>query len=323
MPCFEISISISHVTMPIPVIYFFRDQSDQFPHMERPLAVMFTTFSNRTDKVFIYTNTIKNWATFLPHIQPVLFTTFPSGPAVDAARANGWYVYPCPAVNEFNSPVMQAMYLKSYELFNASMYGFANGDIMFDWGLNDTIKKVTEHFDTFGHTLLFGLRYNFNVTEPEDYVDDPLWPQAKANELANSSKSILFRPQFGDAHDYFFISKDYPLNKTASVVVSREGFDTYLVSISNQMLLSTIDGTYTISAVHQTDKDGTMAHQLISNESDALYNRIMLGKEFRYGYGFSTNALHKTARRDGKIVIECNKKRKLRTGPCKTDQDLY
>jgi hypothetical protein len=291
--------------------------------MENPLAVMFTSFSNRTDKLFVYTNTIKNWATFLPHIQPVLFTTFPSGPVIDVARQNGWYVYPCPEVNIFNSPVMMAMYRKSIELFNASMHGFANGDILFDSGLNETIKIISEHFGTFGPTLMFGLRYNYNVTNEEDYVNDPLWPQEKANQLANSNQSSLFRSQFGDAHDYFFVSKDFPFNKTSPVVISREGFDTYLVSISNQLLLTTVDSTYTISAVHQTDKDGIMAHQAITNQSDALFNRIMLGEDFKYGYGFSTNALHKSERKDGKVFIKCNTQRKLKTGPCKTDDDLY
>ena len=291
--------------------------------MDQPLAVMFTSFSNRSDKLFVYSNTIKNWATFLPYVQPVLFTTFSSGPVIDLARQNGWYVYPCPEVNAFNSPVMKSMYSKSIELFNASMYGYANGDILFDWGLNETLKIVSEHSGTFGQTLLFGLRYNYNLANEEDYASDPLWTQEKANMLANSNQTKLVRSHVGDAHDYFFVSKDFPFNRTLPLVVSREGFDTYLLSVSNQMLLTTVDGTHTLSAVHQTDKDGNMAHRAIKKRVDPRYNRYLIGKGFKYSFGTCYNALHKTERKGGKLFIKCNRARKYSTGPCKTEDDLY
>ena len=80
------------------------------PQLQRPLAVIFTSFSNRTDKLFVYTNTIRNWASFLPHIQPVLFTTFADGPVIKEAKSNGWRVYPKPAVNMYGLPILKYMY---------------------------------------------------------------------------------------------------------------------------------------------------------------------------------------------------------------------
>ena len=46
---------------------------------EMPLLTLFTSFKNTTDRVNIQTNTILNWAQFLPKIQPVAFTTFSTG----------------------------------------------------------------------------------------------------------------------------------------------------------------------------------------------------------------------------------------------------
>ncbi len=43
------------------------------------LMTLFTTFKNTSDRINVQLNTVRNWAQFLPNIQPVLFSTFQTG----------------------------------------------------------------------------------------------------------------------------------------------------------------------------------------------------------------------------------------------------
>ena len=164
-----------------------------------------------TDKLFVYTNTIHNWATFLPHIQPVLFTTFETGPVIDIARKYGWYIFPNPAVNEYGIPILKDMYLAAYKLFSTTFYGYANGDILFDVGLDETLSAMSEHIRSINTTLLFGVRRNYKLLPEANYSSDPLWPPSRIAQLVQENQAKLFR--FRGAFDYFFVTKDYPFHK--------------------------------------------------------------------------------------------------------------
>ena len=272
--------------------------------MTDPPIIIFTSFSNRTDKLFVYTNTIRNWATFLPRIQPVLFTTFESGPVIDIARKYGWYIYPNPTVNEFGCPILKDMYLAAYELFNATFYGYANGDILFDMGLNDTLSKMNEHFNTIKVSLLFGTRMNYKLLPEANYTEKPLWTPYRIHQLVVENQTEYFKP---DAFDYFFVTKHYPFSKMKPLVISRSGFDTYFSAITNTLKLTTIEGTGSVVALHQTDHDGNYAHSAKRNDSDTKYNRILLGK-FNYGPGFAWNAKYASSRtKNGTIFFKCRK----------------
>ena len=52
------------------------------------LMTLFTTFKNTSDRINIQLNTVRNWAQFLPNIQPVLFSTFQSGNVLSPVRGN-------------------------------------------------------------------------------------------------------------------------------------------------------------------------------------------------------------------------------------------
>ena len=219
------------------------------PQMSNPPVIIFTSFSNRTDKLFVYTNTIRNWASFLPHIQPVLFTTFDSGPVIDIAKKYGWHIHANPTVNKFGCPVLKDMYLAAYKLFNATFYGYANGDILFDLGLNETLNKMDEHLDSIGISMLFGIRSNYKLLPEANYTDMPLWPPERIHQLGMGNQTKLFK---ADAFDYFFVTKKYPFGYIKPLVIGRSGFDTYLTAMTNTMKLNNVDGTKSITALHQT-----------------------------------------------------------------------
>ena len=279
--------------------------------MDVPLAVLFTSFSNRTDKLFVYTNTIRNWAAFLPHIQPVLFTTFETGPVIDIAKEYGWYILPNPAVNEFGIPILKDMYLAAYKRFNTTFYGYANGDILFDVGLDETLCTVSEHISSINTTLLFGVRRNYELLPEADYSNDPLWPPSRIAQLVQKNQTKMFRAR--GAYDYFFVTKDYPFHKFKPVVISRPGFDTYFAAITNIQDLTTVTGTGSIMALHQTDHDGNMAHRVIQRQPDREYNYGILLK-LRYYLQLQNAKYGSIWSENGRVILKCHQ--------CKNMKDL-
>ena len=308
----HLSIIMCHFYLYLYVYLYFSAPS----HSRHPLAILFTSFSDRPEKEFIYTNTIKNWASFLPRIQPVLFTTFKNGRIIELAKKHGWYVFPNPAINQFKMPVLKKMYLFAYKTFNASFYGFANGDILFDEGLMRTLLKLDTHLDTIDVSLLYGMRRNYNISRTTNYTLTPIWPQKQVSVLAHPKHSEVFRPEKGDAMDYFFVTQYYPFEYLLPLVISRQGFDTYFVTMSNLLNLTTIDGTGSVMAVHQTDGDGTMAHLSIQREADRDYNIFLMGHDFEFTEGYARDSRYSTQiQRNGEVMLKC-----LR---CQQKRDLF
>ena len=270
-----------------------------------PVAVLFTSFSNRTDKLFIYTQVIRNWASFLPSIQPVLFTTFESGPVIQIAKKYGWHVYPAPATNKYRIPILKNMYLAAIQHIKATFYGYANGDIVFGLGLRQTLLKIKENDDKLHTSLIFGIRRNYNLTNETDYNANPIWPPRSVANLVYLNSLKLFR---FDAFDYFFLPRTYPFRQMKPLVIARGGFDNYFVALTNILQLNSIHATFTVNAIHLTDQDGIYSHLQIKDPEDKWYNRKMLGKSFNYKRGYASTATFATARDPfGDIYIQNHK----------------
>ena len=195
------------------------------------------------------------------------------------------------------------MYLAAYKLFNATFYGYANGDILFDVGLNETLSKMSEHISSINITLLFGTRRNYKLLPEANYTNDPLWPPSKVAQLVQGNQTKLFRH---DAFDYFFVTNNYPFAKIKPLVIGRSGFDTYFAAMTNNLKLTTIDGTRSITALHQTDHDGNFAHNSPRNCSDTQFNRVLIGK-FEYSPGYAMNAKYgSTYSKNGTVMLKCH-----------------
>jgi len=62
---------------------------------------------------------------------------------IDVALKLGWHVFNLSRVSPLGVPYFKDMYFEAVERFPAcKFYGFANGDIMFDEGLIDTLEAV-------------------------------------------------------------------------------------------------------------------------------------------------------------------------------------
>ncbi len=155
-------------TIYIPLVgYICRDA----PVDGRTRVVLATTmfFSNTTD--FLKVNTIRNWAGLRPYVQPVLYftptDTQPTGPeCVRLACHLGWHVYVAPESNSHNFPVLRTMMEHVRHTYTTPMIGYANGDIMFDTSLPQTLEFFWTHhqkFVTKKYQLLTGMRKDMGV----------------------------------------------------------------------------------------------------------------------------------------------------------------
>ena len=239
------------------------------------MAVMFTVFRNTSDKLFIHSNAIRNWATFLPKIQPVLFATFNSGPLIDLAIAEGWIVYSYSKTNIRGTPLLKPMYQKAMDNFNAHFYAYCNGDILFGESLPATLEVAIKQLEELNTTMIVGRRWDYTVNNNASvYNDDPIWKPEKATSLSNSQFSTLHSPR---AKDYFFVTRDFPWSLIKNVVIGRIWYDNYLVTESVYANVTTIDATGTILALHQTGADGNSAGRLGRMVKGRTYNGHVIG----------------------------------------------
>jgi hypothetical protein len=139
-------------------------------------VVLATTMFFPTDQTFMQKNTIRNWARLRPYVQPVLYITptsaQPRGPAsVRLACTLGWDVYIVPESSSSEFPVLRSMIEDARQKYpKPAMVGYANGDILFDNSLPETLEFFFRHhrqFVTKKYQLLTGLRRDVKVSGAE------------------------------------------------------------------------------------------------------------------------------------------------------------
>ena len=212
-------------------------------------------------------------------------------------------------------PVLKSMYLSAFNNTDAYFYGFANGDILFDNGLKNTLTKIKEVRNVIGSSLLFGIRRNYNMVAAVKNGSLPvLWKVDDVNQLGNNKYSTLF---IEASADYFIVTGDFPFNLFKPVVTSRLAFDTYFSAFAQKRNVTTIDGTHAITALHQTDNKGNFEsqHRPIKKE-DFNYNVGMIGHSFDHSKGYAKNAIYQAQLNEmtGNVILRCknNCKQKIK-----------
>lgn len=159
-----------------------------------------------------------------------------------------------------------------------TFYGYSNGDILFDHGLVRTLDAVTEVLHVLASTLVIGRRTNFNVTDRDVYRPDDVTNLAR-------EEGCLF---YAHAQDYFFIAhNDFPWRVVPDVVIGLPAYDNFLVGTAIRQGVSVVDASPTLVALHQSDGEGNFAghHRAFRN-----YNKLVIGKRFRYVTGLTTRS---------------------------------
>ena len=134
--------------------------------------MMFTTMGKSADREELHTNTIINLAGFMPILQPVLFTDDVTDPdLIQRAVDHGWLTLPAP-LDKYNSvPLVEEMFKTAAESFpDADFIGMSNADIVFDYGLLDTLNSLMARIGEWGKCLIVGARYNVNPKRVKNTV---------------------------------------------------------------------------------------------------------------------------------------------------------
>ena len=133
------------------------------------LCIWFTTFKDDARRRAINLITLHNWARFIPLMQPVLFSSNFTRHFDSIARQLGWHVYQIPRVNDHGTPYISDMLgvIMNKDTHNSTFYGFANGDILFDTTLSETLKALANRQRALPRApiLVTGQRTNYKMSD--------------------------------------------------------------------------------------------------------------------------------------------------------------
>src|SRR6218665_113340 len=109
----------------------------QFKH----LLVMFTSYKEIKiipHHLLAREAVLRNWPKFEAYIKPVVFLKFTNSSFAKRARLAGWDVLQMKKTNTAGTPCLKDMYQMIFDNYESMLYGYANGDILFD----DSIVKT-------------------------------------------------------------------------------------------------------------------------------------------------------------------------------------
>ena len=259
------------------------------------LITLFTTFQYYKDKIAYYRNTIRIWGQLVPFVRPVLYYVHGENYLAEFARKHGWSVYKCPRVSRGNMPVLRSMFLHAQTINETTpFYGYANGDILFDSNLVTTLEAVNHARNRFKQIFVIGQRIDYNFTRNQE-----LRNLSTVSLLASAGK---LHPS--NAQDYFITTHSgFPWESIPDFVVGRVGYDNWLVATAINRNFSVIDVTATVTALHQTGRDGNAAGRNVKRDFDEKHINYHLAGKFDYSDGITTLSNYITLKPDSKVYI--------------------
>ena len=229
------------------------------------LLTLFTSMDeNDAARSLIHNNTIRNWSSLKPVVNPILFTN--NETLKQIVEKYGWQTLPLKRTASNGMPILKYMYLSAIEFFKSDFYAFSNSDILFTGGLLKTLVTAKYSLNMSKPMLITGTRYNVqNVTDFEAKERSNLFKIAKA-------RGELFLPW---AADFFITTKSFPWKDIPEVVIGGLAFDNWLILYAREKKFLVIDVTKTAPAVHQTPVNGNFESHW---KGTAGYNHELLAK---------------------------------------------
>ena len=290
-----------------PLFYSMHLQTSDFTKKlgngNMKLCVIFTTFKNKQSRLLIQRNTLLNWAQFIPLVQPVLFLSQSTEPTYrEMAERLGWHVYSVPKANRYGTPFIYDMVMTILNgTYNATFYGFANGDILFDNSLISTLTAVSSARTFASPIMITGRRTNVKLNDSrtaELVVDD----QSLVNKLSREEGRLYGT----NAEDYFIFSKDISrLLFIKQLVFGRPAYDNYLVSMAKKRKVNVIDATRTLIALHLQSTSEPDEAGFNNTDFEHNSNVIAITGKFGYQEGETDHIRYETVLLDdvGAIII--------------------
>ena len=244
------------------------------------LVTMFTTLKDVSVRTELHERTLSNWAALSPGMQPVLFVPQPDVQTsrwVDLAGESGWDVRATSDLKK-GIPILTAMFKRILQEYNTPFVGFANGDILFDHSIIETLQELSAIKDVEHESIMIvGKRQNVNITQYD------LGSGENMTKLHQTD--LRAKEHAGYAQDYFIISrKGLPWEKIPDFVIGRNGYDNWLVTEAQGWNTTLIDATRTIMALHQVGADGHRSG-FTTNGKDTVNMNIDMVKGYKFKRG--------------------------------------
>ncbi len=223
-----------------------------------PLLTLFTTLKDLPGRRRLHNQTFMNWASMKPVVNPVFFAVSQDTRCAQLALHFGWTVMKIPNHRQ-GMPVFRAMFEHVSAVFKTPFYGYSNADILFNWGLVETVESLGEVGFTEGGELLgVGQRRNIAASKISE-----TGPRA-AKLLAETYTGVSSRHS-STAMDYFILTKaGLRWSEVPDLVVGRPGIDRWLFAHALMWNISVVDFSKSVMALHQTGD----SHALSWNDKD-------------------------------------------------------
>ena len=205
-----------------------------------------THHSGKASKSRVYRNIVHNWKSFLPAIQPLVFTA--DNDVYTVTVQNEWFALPEKRNRKCaGPPLLPHMFVDTQTHLESFLYGFSNADILFSDNLKQTIDFFQSSSELRNQSLMIvGRRTNYDFhLHQADFISKEEVDQIVAR-----------KEQVKKSSDYFFTTKDFPWENVAPLSIGRPAFCRWIMSYAHKVGALVIDATLTISALHLTTEDG-------------------------------------------------------------------
>ena len=249
---------------------------DTFHKRPERIISLFTTLRDVKVRETLHNHTLMNWASLAPSLLPVLFVA-PNHSKywIRRARELGWMVENVTRTRE-GVPVIKDMFNITATKYPSRFIGFANADNLFGNSLVDTLAGLSLNHPDLVHnriSLIVGRRRGIKYTEIKDtsggYVD-------------STAPRLRLFPNY--AQDYFIFGNGgkFHWDRVPDFIVGRIGYDSWFVVMAQRWNVTLIDGTKTVTNLHQDTADGVKSGWVLHQGRSKYINYEAAGRNFNY-----------------------------------------
>ncbi|HSV98612.1 MAG TPA: glycosyltransferase [Sedimentisphaerales bacterium] len=215
----------------------------------------------------IQKNAIRSWARLDPRPEILLFGDEP-GIREMAEEIGARHVAEV-ARNELGTPRVDSLFEAAQSLASHGVLAYVNADIILMHDFATAVQKVQSRLS---HFLLIGRRWDLDVLDEIDF-HEPGWQESLRRQLDERGT-----PHAESGLDYFVFRKGL-WSRIPPFAIGRTAWDNWLVADPQRRGVPVVDGTESISAVHQ---DHDYQHAVGGrhgawNGQEAVKNRSLAG----------------------------------------------
>ncbi|EDZ93722.1 MAG: glycosyltransferase [Limnospira sp. PMC 1291.21] len=205
----------------------------------------------------IQDNAITSWTKLVPRPEIILFGD-ETGTAEVASKLKVRHI-PNVQVNEYGTPLLNDIFSQVHHHASHDILTYINSDIILTSDFLGNVQQVIANYSRF---LMVGRRWNLDIEEPVNF-DNPNWEQQLHHQIHTAG---IFSGI--GALDYFVFPK--PLfNQLPAFAIGRPGWDNWMVGEGLKQGYRVINGSQTITIVHQNHDYG----HLRGNRIEAFHGR--------------------------------------------------